>query len=39
MPALDVMPEKTHHQPAMSPSHHGAHGWDASGAPTPMHKR
>ncbi|EMS48676.1 Sex determination protein tasselseed-2 [Triticum urartu] len=37
MPALDVMPEKAH-QPAMSPSHHG-HGWDASGAPTPMHKR
>jgi hypothetical protein len=40
MPALDVMPEKTH-LPAMSPAHHD-HCWDASGAPTPvlaMHKR
>ncbi|KAM0899221.1 hypothetical protein ACQ4PT_021505 [Festuca glaucescens] len=38
MPALDIMPEKAHQTP-MSPSHHGALGWDATGAPTPMHKR
>lgn len=35
MPALELLPEKAH-QPSMAPS---LHGWDASGAPTPMHKR
>jgi NAD(P)-dependent dehydrogenase (short-subunit alcohol dehydrogenase family) len=42
MPALDLLPEKTHpHQPAITPSHHGWEGncAAASPLPTPAPKR